>query len=104
MNPTRLQKLQEMEAAQPQDAFLKFAIAQEYMSGEQYAEALKYYTILITDFPDYVPTYYQLGKLYETTNEIEKAVSTYKTGVEKAQAVNDLKTVNELRVALWEVE
>lgn len=104
MNPNRLEKLKEMEAAQPQDAFLKFAIAQEYMSGEQYNDALKYYTILITDFPDYVPTYYQLGKLYEATNEIENAASTYKAGIEKAQAANDLKTVNELKVALWEVE
>ena len=35
-------------------------------------------TCLIKDHPDYVGTYYHLGKLYEKNQEPDKAIETYK--------------------------
>jgi tetratricopeptide (TPR) repeat protein len=100
MNEERLKKLMEWEAQKPDDAFLKFAIAQEYVSDENDAEAIKYYQLLLANFPDYLASYYQLGKLYERAGEIHQAVGTYEKGKEVAQAAKDIKTFNELNEAL----
>jgi tetratricopeptide (TPR) repeat protein len=100
MNEERLKKLMEWEAQKPDDAFLKFAIAQEYVSGERDEEALKYYSILLANFPDYLAFYYQLGKLYERAGDIDEASKIYEQGKKVAQAAKDFKTLNELKEAL----
>src|SRR4051812_32911667 len=100
MNEERLKKLMEWEAQKPADAFLKFAIAQEYVSAEKDFEALKYYKILLVNFPDYLAFYYQLGKLYERAGDIAAATKAYEQGKEVALVAKDFKTLNELNEAL----
>jgi len=100
MNNLRLKKLLEIETQKPQDAFLKFAIAQEHVNDGRDGEARNYFYWLLANSPDYVPTYYHLGKLLERLNDAKSAANIYMKGVEKAQAVNDLKTAGELREAL----
>lgn len=100
----RLQKLLEMEAQKPADPFIKFAIAQEYINDGDVEKAKTCFEHLTTHFPGYVPTYYQLGKLYEQLNDFTNAIATYRTGIEKAGASNDFKTANELREALMMLE
>ncbi len=97
---TRLEKLKEMEKQKPDDAFVKFAIAQEYVGMSEDVSALSYFEIVLKKFPEYVPTYYQLGKLYERNNEIKQAIEIYEKGVLAAKAANDLKTAGELNEAL----
>jgi len=104
MNEERLKKLLEWEAQKPQDEFLKFAISQEYVSVGNDAEAKKYLEQLTEQSPSYLATYYQLGKLYERTGEIEKATQTYTKGKEVAQATGDTKTLRELNEALTLLE
>ena len=104
MNEERLKKLKEWEVQKPEDAFLKFAIAQEYISAGNDAEAEKYLALLVVEFPDYLATYYQLGKLYERVNEIESAKNIYRKGKEVAQRTGDAKTLRELNEALQQIE
>ena len=101
---TRLEKLQEMERQKPEDAFLKFAIAQEFIGMNNDAEAQKYYILLLEGFPQYVPVYYQLGKLFERVNQIKEATEIYKRGMVVAKAANDHKTAGELNEALMLLE
>jgi predicted Zn-dependent protease len=100
MNEERLKKLLEWEAQKPDDAFLKFALSQEYISSGNDTEALHYLTLLADKFADYLPTYYQLGKLYERLGETEKAIQAYTKGKQVAQAAGDNKTLRELNEAL----
>jgi len=51
--------------ASPDDSFLLFAIAKEHEKAGATDEALEYYLKLTATDPDYVGTYYHLGKLYE---------------------------------------
>jgi predicted Zn-dependent protease len=104
MNKERLEKLQQWEAEKPNDAFLKFALSQEYISGGQDAEALKYLLLLEEQFTDYLATYYQLAKLYERSGETDKAVAAYTKGMEVAKAANDTKTLRELNAALEQLQ
>ena len=100
MHEERLKKLLEWEAQNPGDAFLKFALAQEYASGNMDEKALKYYEILVKEFPGYLPTYYQFGNLLERQNENVKAIEVYKLGVTVARQTNDSKTLRELQEAI----
>jgi len=55
---------------------------------------------LVYEFPDYVPTYYQYGKMEEEKGNLEKAVDLYYKGMEKAKAAGDNKTARELQQAI----
>ena len=100
----RLDKLKEMERQKPDDAFLKFAIAQEYVGKHKYDKALAYFELLLETSPEYVPLYYQFGKLYELLDDLAAASDIYTKGIVVAKIANDLKTAGELNEALMLLE
>lgn len=100
----RLDILKQMEAKQPDDAFVKYAIATEYISQGNDAEALPYFTLLVYRFPDYLPTYLHLGMLYERLEKLSEATEAYKQGIEVAKKAGDKKALGELNEALMMVE
>ena len=93
MNFERIERIKEMLKESPQDSFLRFALAQEYTKTNKLEDAKNLYQQIVTDDPDYVGTYYHLGKLLED-NDTEKAKQIYQAGIEIAQkkgASNDLR-------------
>ena len=96
----RLAILLDMEREKPIDPFLKFALAMEYHSQGNEAETRSFFNRLVNEFPDYVPTYYQFGKLEEESGNNEAARMLFLTGIEKAKAENDAKTMRELQQAI----
>lgn len=100
----RLEILRQMEARQPDDAFVKYAIATEHISQGNDAEALPYFSLLVDKFPGYVATYLHLGQLYERLEQLEKAIDTYKKGIEAAKQAGDKKALGELNEALMMIE
>jgi hypothetical protein len=54
--------------------------------------------------PDYLPLYYQLGKLIEDAGDVEAALAVYRKGQVLAIAQYDLKTRSELEEAIWMLE
>lgn len=65
----------------------------------QVATALEMYEALVDDHPDYVGTYYHLGKLYETLDRTEDALAAYESGIEIAEEQNDRHARSELQDA-----
>ena len=61
--------------------------------------AFHYYLRLVDEHPDYVGTYYHLGKLYEKENEKEKAIETYQNGMVRARSKKDMHSFSELQGA-----
>lgn len=96
----RLEQLKEFLKDSPQDPFLKYALATEYLKLGNQDEALKGYTDLISNHPDYVGTYYHLGKLYEKMNRVEDARDIYKKGMVITQQKRNMHALSELRGAL----
>ena len=96
MTSDRLQQLFSFLKNSPGDSFINFAIAKEYENLGDDKNALKYYLQLVTNDANYVGTYYHLGKLYEKSEDFEKAFSTYKEGMKIAQAQGDQHAFNEL--------
>lgn len=99
MQSTRLSKLLEFLTTDPNDPFILYALATEYNSGGNIDEALIYYHKLINDHPDYVGTYYHLGKLYEKDTKKEQAIVIYQKGMAVARAKKDMHAFSELQGA-----
>src|ERR1700760_3116386 len=97
MQVSRLEKLLEFIKNEPGDEFLKYALATEYLRLNDTAKALEYYEDLVTNHPNYVGTYYHLGKLYEALNRKDDAQKTYETGMKIAREKRDNHAFNELQ-------
>ena len=97
MQRNRLQKLLEFIESEPNDPFLKYALATEYIRLNEAETALSYYEDLVRNHRDYVGTYYHLGRLYEALNRKDEAIKTYQTGMEVARAVRDNHAYSELQ-------
>ncbi len=93
---SRLQLLKDMLAEEPNEPFLLFAIAKEFEGENDLTQAQTYYEKLRQTSPNYVGTYYHLGKLYEKLERIEQAIETYKTGMQVAKAERDNHALAEL--------
>lgn len=96
MAKTRLEQLMDFLEGSPGDAFILFALAKEYENLDNLPKALEYYQLLEKDQPDYVGTYYHLGKLYEKMEEAAKAFQTYKDGMQIAKKAGDQHAFSEL--------
>ncbi|MFD2162947.1 tetratricopeptide repeat protein [Paradesertivirga mongoliensis] len=97
MQSTRLQKLLEFNANEPNDPFLKYALATEYIAINDFNSALIYFEDLILNHRDYVGTYYHLGKLYEKLGRKDEAIKTYQQGMQVARAARDNHAFSELQ-------
>jgi len=93
----RLEKLLEFLKNEPNDEFLLYALATEYLRLNQADTALSYYERLVTDHPAYVGTYYHLGKLYEALNRPDDAIKTYENGMKAAKDARDNHALSELQ-------
>jgi len=95
----RLQQLTDFLAENPNDPFLNYALATEHLKLGHTEEALGYYEKLIDNHPDYVGTYYHLGKLYETLGRREEAIGVYEKGMHSARIKRDIHALSELQAA-----
>jgi tetratricopeptide (TPR) repeat protein len=102
MQSSRLDKLLEFLRNEPEDEFLQYALATEYLRLNETDKALQYYENLVNKHPDYVGTYYHLGKLYEALNRKPDAINTYEKGMEIARQKRDNHAFSELQAVFHE--
>jgi len=102
MELSRLEKLLEFLKNEPGDEFLQYALATEYLRLNDTGKALEYYENLVKNHPDYVGTYYHLGKLYEALNRKDDAIGIYEKGMEAAKRKGDNHAFSELQAVYRE--
>lgn len=95
----RLQQLKVFLEENPNDPFLKYALATEYLKRELIEDALGYYEDLRSNHPAYVGTYYHLGKLYEALDQRDRAIAVYEEGIAVATQKRDMHARAELQAA-----
>jgi Tfp pilus assembly protein PilF len=100
----RLTSLFELYKKDPNDSFVVYGIALEYISKGNYDEAEKYLSEIIAKDSDYLPAYMQLAQVKENLNKIEEAKDIYKKGIEIAKKNNELRTASEMEEFLNELE
>ena len=98
-NSTRLEQLLAYYKEDPNDPFNTYGLALEYLKYDL-SKARFYFEELLQDHPDYLPTYYHVGHLYEELEEDDLAIKAYQKGIEIAEAQDNKMTLRELQNAL----
>ncbi len=101
---SRIEKLIEFLQESPGDSFLQHALALEYIKIEEGKKAQELFEKILEKEPDYVGSYYHLGKLLEKKGETEYALNTYEKGMAIAKAKNDKHSYSELQAAKEDLE
>ena len=102
MEISRLDKLLEFIKNEPEDEFLKYALATEYLRLNEVEKSLFYYEDLVNNHPNYTGTYYHLGKLYEALNRKPEAIAIYEKGMQITREKRDNHAFSELQAVYRE--
>ena len=100
----RKEQILNMLVSEPNDVFLNYALAMEFISNNEFQEADVQLKKVLSIKPDYLPCFYQLGQLNEKLGNNEVALHYYKQGVDLAKSQNNNKALGELNEAIWMLE
>lgn len=100
---SRIEKLQEFLQQQPNDCFIKHALALEYIKLNNDAIAEKIFLEILEYDKNYYGSYYHLAKLYERIGDTEKAIATYEKGIAITQQLGEKHALGELKSAYEEL-
>ena len=102
MSEQRLKMLIQFYEEDPEDPFNLYGLALEYQKTDR-NKSDELFTKLLTDFPQYVPSYYHAAKLKVELKQPEVALSIYRKGIEIAKQQDEKKAGQELRSAFDEL-
>jgi len=100
MENNRVIQLKEFLAKTPEDAFLNYALAIEYVGMGKDADAKILFENLMETQPNYTATYYHLGKLYEREGRKDDAEAIYRKGITLTMKNREQHALAELQNAL----
>lgn len=103
MDSSRLDKLKSFLEANPDDCFVRYGLAQEYVKQDSFEDAVGEFERILKVNPDYQAAYYHVGKTYEKLGRVEDARKAYQQGVETSKRTGDLHARSELEAALDEL-
>lgn len=81
----------------PDDPFLHYALAKEYLSQGQLEEGRRRLEGVIEKFPELVAGYFQLAQLMAQSGETTEALRTVERGIDVAERVGDAHAAVEMR-------
>ena len=100
MQKSRLETLHEFVAANPNDPFVRYGLAQEYVRHGELAKAVEQFQELLRLNPGYAPAYFHGGQTLEKLGRLEEARELYGNGVDLTARTGDLHARSELQAAL----
>jgi Tfp pilus assembly protein PilF len=95
----RVEKILEFLALQPQDNFLRHALALEYIKIGEEVKAKELFIEILTQSPDYIGSYYHLAKVLEKLAQRQEAIDWYEKGMAAAKLAKDDHSYRELQGA-----
>ena len=104
MTNKRLQQLMQFREDEPDDPFLKYGIALEFISMKEPESAVPWFEDLATKHPNYVPTYYQFGKLLWELGKLNESRTIFEKGIVVAEAAGNKHAAAELREIMEDLE
>jgi Tfp pilus assembly protein PilF len=93
---SRKQQLEDMLAEEPNDAFLRYGLAMEYVSEGKDEEAVRRFRELFTIAPDYVAGYQQAGQALIRLGRPTEASEVWRLGISMARQQGDLHAAEEM--------
>lgn len=102
MNSPRLNQLLQFLQEDPHDPFTVYAIATEYKNID-ITKSRSWFEKLLTEHPDYLPTYYHIAHLYLDLDMRVRAEEAFVKGIELAKKQNNALSLRELQNAYNEL-
>jgi len=96
----RIDQLKEFLKDKPKDCFLRHALALELAKAGEAEQAKNLFKTILSEFPEYIASYYPLGKLLEQMDLADEALAVYEQGTQQARKAGDQHTLSELRSAI----
>lgn len=93
---SRKQQIEEMLTEDPNDPFLRYGLAMEYVSAGQDEEAVRCFEQLLQVAPDYVPGYMQAGRALVRLDRMEEARAIFQAGIAAARQQGDQHAAEEM--------
>jgi tetratricopeptide (TPR) repeat protein len=93
---SRKQQIEDMLADDPNDAFLRYGLAMEYVAAGQDEEAVRCFRQLLETTPDYVPGYMQAGRALARLDRLDEARAVFESGIAQARSKGDLHAAEEM--------
>jgi len=96
-NRSRKEQLEAMLAEEPNDAFLRYGLAMEYVSAGDDGQAVACFRELIERTPAYVPGYMQLGQALARLGRIIEVRDAWQRGIVQARLQNNGHAAQEMQ-------
>lgn len=94
---SRLEQLQKLADASPDDPLAHYAVALEYASLERYDDAIAAFERALRADANYVAAYYHKARTEIKAGKHDAGRATLKIGIELASAAGDARTTREMR-------
>lgn len=94
----------EMLRNEPNDLFLNYSLGLEYVAELSLTDAEIQFKKTLEIDKNYIPAFYQLGKLFESQLKNPEALHYFKSGLEKAKEQKNNKAINEFGEAIFMLE
>ena len=97
---SRIEMFEQMLAADPDNTMVMFGLAKEYEKEQRWEDVIRVLEDYLAKADDEGNAYGSLAAAYEKTGNREKAIETYKKGVEVSTAHGHPSMANEYRMTL----
>jgi Tfp pilus assembly protein PilF len=101
---SRIDDIVEMLKNEPSDLFLNYALGIEYVSKFNFVNAEIQFKKTLEIDKNHIPSYYQLGKLFEMQQKNQEALDYFYSGLKKAKEQKNNKAINEFGEAIFLLE
>ncbi|MFB3915692.1 MAG: tetratricopeptide repeat protein [Terriglobales bacterium] len=99
----RKEMLQQVLAANPDDAFARYGLAMEYARAGEIETALAEYTTLLQKNPDYTAAYFMAAQMLAGAERTEEAKQFLRDGIASAQRTGNAHAKSEMEGMLQEL-
>jgi len=96
MSQSRLEKLERMLLAEPDDPFLRYSRAMELDKIGRHDDGIAAFSALLEDAPSYVPAYFMAGQLLARLGRRDEASDYLLRGIDQARQSGDAHAVDEM--------
>lgn len=91
-----IEQLLKVLAAEPNDPFTLYGLAQEYAKAGRTAEAVEHYDKCLAADPTYCYAYYHKARALEDAGRVPEAVAVLREGKAAAKRAGDTHAVSEI--------
>ncbi len=93
---SRLEQIQKMLTAEPNDVFLNFGMAMEYVKADRLEDAVAQFARVNEIDPHYIAAYFQRGNTLITIGRLHDASAVLREGIEVAERIGDQHAAAEM--------